>query len=548
MILPLFGKMPLSTPGTKCRSTGMKIAFVPTSRIHEVDGLRNDILTKELGQYSNGTEEKSSILIGIFNDIGTLVGYVAINRPEKEGHKTPTVFPAWTAACEVRGLMVKKRYRGNGLGELLMNSALRFAQVSGYDLIIVSARDVLVSWYMRFGFVPCREHAYRVGTQTYIPGSFNVSQIDPIIGSKCAVTWDLPYPAARLHACVHGNGSNEVTGDDVIRADVLDAPFDPSPAVQRVALQRFDIRTTPPGDDELKKSIAKARDIPPSNIIVGPGSSALMYSVFPRWFGTSSKVLLVTPTYAEYPHLLSRLGCTVDSVPESMDVVHQIKTYGHLYDGIIVVNPNSPSGSYIPNLKDAFDDLDPTTRVWIDETYVDYVGGLEQSLEKFASRSPNVVVCKSMSKCYALSGARVAYIVGSGVQLETLSTHPPWWLSRASLKIGRAALTKESLAYYKKRLNETRSVVATMVNALRDTGWTIVGNPVASFVTCTPPRGTDAAKIVDALKEQKIYVRLAVGYPNSIRIAVQNPAKTRKILDALDGAVPSAKSIMKKVL
>jgi len=522
----------------------MRIAFVPSSRIHEVNGLRNSILTKELGQYSKRTAEQSRILIGVFNDSGKVVGYLAINRPDKEGHKTPHVHPSWAAACEVRGLMVTKRYRGRGLGELLMHAASRFAQVSGYDVIIASARDVLVSWYMRFGFVPCREHAYRVGSQTYVPGSFDVPEIDPIIGTRSAVTWDLPYPMTRLHACVHGNGSMEIIGDDVIRADVLDAPFDPSPAVQRVTMDRFDIRTTPPSDEGLKRSIAEVRGIPQSSIIVGPGSSALMYAVFPRWFGRagneSSKVLLVSPTYAEYPHLLSRLGCTVDTIPESMDVVHHIKTRGSEYDGIVVVNPNSPSGSYISNLEEAFDCLDPTTRVWVDETYIDYVGG---SLEKFASRSPNVVVCKSMSKCYALSGVRIAYMVGSGVQMEALSSHPPWWLSRTSLKIGQAALKKESLAYYAERLRETRAVTNMMASALRETGWSIVGHPVASFITCMPPRCVDAAKIVDILKQKGMYVRLAAGYPNSIRIAAQSMAKTRKLLKALDDAVQCSKPL-----
>ena len=519
----------------------MRISFVPSSRIHEIDGLRNSILTKELGQYSKRTSEQSLILVGVFDDNGKVVGYIAINRPEREGHKTPHVHPSWAEACEVRGLMVTKKYRGRGIGELLMHAALRFAQVSGYDIIIASARDVLVSWYMRFGFVPCRDHAYRVGAQTYIPGHFNVSEIDPIIGTQCTVTWDLPYPMTRLHACVHGNGSMEIAGSDVIRADVLDAPFDPSPAVQRVTMDRFDIRTTPPSDDGLKRSIAEVRGIPQSSIIVGPGSSALMYTVFPQWFcrgNGSSKILLVTPTYAEYPHLLSRLGCTVDTIPESMDVVHHIKTRGSEYDGIVIVNPNSPSGSYIPNLQEALECLDPTTRVWVDETYIDYVGG---SLEKFASRSPNVVVCKSMSKCYALSGVRIAYMVGSGVQMEALSSHPPWWLSRTSLKIGQAALKKESLAYYAERLRETRTVTNMMVGALRESGWSIVGHPVASFVTCMPPRCVDAAKIVDILKQKGVYVRLAVGYPNSIRIAAQCMTKTRKLLKALDAAVKFSK-------
>jgi len=47
----------------------------------------------------------------------------------------------------------------------------------------------------------------------------------------------------------------------------------------------------------------------------------------------------------------------------------------------------------------------------VDDAYVEYTGP-DESLEAFAATRPNIVVCKSMSKVYALSGLRVAYLVG----------------------------------------------------------------------------------------------------------------------------------------
>src|SRR6266576_385362 len=45
-------------------------------------------------------------------------------------------------------------------------------------------------------------------------------------------------------------------------------------------------------------------------------------------------------------------------------------------------------------------------------------------------RSENVIVCKSMSKVYALSGARVAYLCAGPHQLEELrALTPPWVVS-----------------------------------------------------------------------------------------------------------------------
>src|SRR5207249_1973671 len=101
------------------------------------------------------------------------------------------------------------------------------------------------------------------------------------------------------------------------------------------------------------------------------------------------------------------------------------------YDLVVLVNPNSPTGRHLSR-----DRLEPVlaaaprrTLFWIDETYVEYAGP-EQSLERFAAGSANVVVCKSMSKVYALSGARAAYLCAPAERARGLRRiTPPWAVS-----------------------------------------------------------------------------------------------------------------------
>jgi len=505
----------------------MKIAFVPRSRVDELTKLRASILTKEMAQYSAATAETSLILIGMFDEDDAIVGYVAVNRPQ-DGHKTPHVEEEWKQACEIRGLMLSKAHRGQGLGSLLMHAALRFAQVSGYHITIASARYALVSWYKKFGFVPRPQATFKIGEVTYVPGFLRVNTIHPVIGHWPG-TWELPYQPSCPNVCVHGNGSTEVTCKQIVRADVLDAPFLPSPQVRRACIDAETIRTTPPDPTSLVHAIAEARGVHPNTVLPGPGSSALMYAVFPQWFSEGSKVLLLTPTYAEYPHILHSLGCIVDEVPETVDVANIIRTTGSKYDGIVLVNPNSPSGNHMTGLESVLQCVDITTRVWVDETYIDYVGE-SASLERFASQSPNVVVCKSMSKCYALSGARVAYLVGNGVQLEAI-LHPPWWVSRIAQKLAIAALSPESRAYYAHEMKKTRDTVAHMIVKLRECGLDTIGRPVASFITCTCPE--DADTLIKDLKKQNVYIRTAKGYPNCVRIAAQSPSKTERMIRAI---------------
>ena len=139
--------------------------------------------------------------------------------------------------------------------------------------------------------------------------------------------------------------------------------------------------------------------------------------------------------YGEYSHVLEKvIGCRVerlallrhDGYTVNLDELAWRTKQG--YDLIVLVNPNNPTGRHIrrSDLESLLSAVPPQTRMWIDEAYIDYVGASE-SLERFAAESENIIVCKTMSKVYALSGMRVAYLCASPHQLSDLiSITPPW--------------------------------------------------------------------------------------------------------------------------
>ena len=94
---------------------------------------------------------------------------------------------------------------------------------------------------------------------------------------------------------------------------------------------------------------------------------------------------------------------------------------------------NNPTGRHVErdDLARILCRLPADSRCWVDEAYVDYVGS-DQSLEQFAASSTNVVVCKSLSKVYALSGMRAAYLVGGSHIVDALRVLTPPWAVRSS--------------------------------------------------------------------------------------------------------------------
>src|SRR5262249_33508080 len=154
------------------------------------------------------------------------------------------------------------------------------------------------------------------------------------------------------------------------------------------------------------------------------------------------------------------------------------------YDLIVLVNPNSPTGRHVPRekLERVLRKAPARTRVWIDETYVEYAGPNE-SLERFAAGSLNVVVCKSMSKVYALSGARAAYLCGaSGMMDDLRAINPPWAVGLLAQVAAVAAMQDPD--YYAARYTETHRLRHELAEQIsRFIGWEVLPG-VANFLLC----------------------------------------------------------------
>jgi histidinol-phosphate/aromatic aminotransferase/cobyric acid decarboxylase-like protein len=196
-----------------------------------------------------------------------------------------------------------------------------------------------------------------------------------------------------------------------------------------------------------------------------------------------------------------------------------------------------PRQSLEPLLKGA-----PTrTRIWIDETYIEYAGQ-NQSLESFAAQSENVIICKSMSKVYALSGVRAAYLCGPPpliAQLRTLT--PPWTVSLPAQVAVIKAL--EDPAYYTSRYFETHTLRQALAQALLAVSPMEIIPGVANFLLChLPPDGPDAATVVQRCRADGLFVRNAASMGSqlghyALRVAVKDAETNHRIVEILNAAL-----------
>lgn len=256
-------------------------------------------------------------------------------------------------------------------------------------------------------------------------------------------------------------------------------------------------RTSPPvAADGLRAEIASARGVPADSLTLGAGSSDLLFRAFRQWLTPASRVLLVDPSYGEYAHVATEvIGCRVDRLAIGpadgwrIDPDRFADTLaGADYDLAVLVNPNNPTGGQlpVPALRGMLERVPTRTRVWVDEAYIGYAG-MDQSLAAWAAARPNLVVCTSMSKMYALSGMRVAYLVSDACTAASLRRWtPPWAVSLPAQLAAVAALRDPG--YYTARWADTAVLRAELAAALRAVDPTaVIDEAVANFLLITLP-------------------------------------------------------------
>jgi len=336
--------------------------------------------------------------------------------------------------------------------------------------------------------------------------------------------------------------------DSIVPADVLDAWFPPAPNVLQALKENVELitRCSPPAHaDGLVKEISAARGIDSKNIAVGPGSSALIFLALRHWLSAKNRILILDPMYGEYAHILRGvIGCQFDTFPLLREEGYKVDLRALVrrsrnYDWIFLVNPNSPTGQMIDSekLAEAISELPDITHMWIDEAYIEYAEGAE-SLEKLAASHPRVVVCKSLSKAYSLSGLRAAYIVCAERRAAALRKITPPWSVSLPAQIG-AVEALRAPDYYAKQYAATRENRTALVANLKGIGLDVLEG-VANSVLVHLDRPVD--KVLESAKNEGVYLRDVRSMfqgedPQAIRIAVRTPKENERVVKAIQNAL-----------
>lgn len=337
---------------------------------------------------------------------------------------------------------------------------------------------------------------------------------------------------------------------DIVNADVLDAWYDPSPRVVDTVHEHLAwlMKTSPPLYSEgLRAVVGEVRRIPEENLIVGAGTTALMYQAIPKLVSKESKVVILDPMYGEYAHICENLVGAQVVRHECLESDGFKPGYERLMkdcknaDLLIMVNPNSPTGAALDSagVKKILDGLSEQTKVWIDETYIDFDPELI-SAETMIPEDPRVIVCKSLSKYYALSGLRVGYLAGPTSLIASMEPEStPWSVGLIAQVAAVEALRDQP--YYAFVTAETARLRRVLGGAFSTIEEVKVFPSVTNFLLIEL-FGVDAETVVQKARKEGVYLRncdtLSQRFNGRfIRTAVKDAASNARIVQAIAEAV-----------
>ena len=569
---------------TESRSSRLKISLAKTTDLEAIQRLRHEVYANELGQYEpcpDGLLRDAPDLscTYITAKLGTeITGMVGITPPGSQRYSVDKFlareeipYPFDEKLYEIRALTVEQTLRGLKMAAALMYGAFRLIEAKGGGVVVSIGRREALDIYLRLGMeelgpvFDCGKVQYHlIGAELPRIRKFLKRYERSLERLNDQVEWDLGLQVTETVHCYHGGAFYEGIGTrfdnldrrfHIISADVLDAWFPPPDKVQSLLRDHLEwiMRTSPPtGSEGLESVIADCRGVEPENILAGGGSSDLIFLAFRHWLNRSSRVLLMDPTYGEYAHVLEKIvRARVERFPLNRSDGYRIdidlfkKKVAEGFDLVVWVNPNSPTGLHVPKdlVENVLQAAGSCQRIWIDETYLEYAGS-DCSLEKTASKTSNVIVCKSMSKVYALSGMRVAYLCAHAAQLASLrSITPPWAVSHPAQIAATLAL--QSGDYYKSRYEETHALRNSMMEGLRNLGIRELIPGVANFILFhLPESGPDAGTLVKLCREKGLYLRDASEMGTrmgnrAVRIAVKDALTNQRMLKILSEKLPA---------
>lgn len=335
--------------------------------------------------------------------------------------------------------------------------------------------------------------------------------------------------------------------DNLCKLNTNENPFPPSPkvaeAIAKVLEKGADeLRLYPaPESDDLRGALAKAYNLDANQVFVGNGSDEVLALVFASFFMKERPVLAPDISYSFYPVYAQTFGVDLVQIALEEDFSIDPDAYRQPCSGIIIANPNAPTGLLL-SLADIrkLAGEHSNAVVVIDEAYIDFAQveegiDTEVSAVSLINDFDNILVTQTFSKSRSLAGLRVGMAFGNASLIEALTRMKNSFNSFPLDKLAQAGATASVLDtdYFESTRQQVIDLRQALTAELIALDYDVLPSQ-ANFVFARP-KESKASAVASALREQGIIVRHfdKPRINEYLRITVGTAGQNQRLLDAL---------------
>lgn len=287
----------------------------------------------------------------------------------------------------------------------------------------------------------------------------------------------------------------------------------------------------------LIAALAAMYDVRHEQLLVGRGSDEaidLLVRAFCR--AGQDAILIQPPTFGMYgvcAHIQNAAVIEVALADDfSLDVDAVLAAVTPAVKLIFVCTPNNPSGQIVPreSIERLLQMLDGRAVVVVDEAYIEFA--YERSVADLIDRYENLAVLRTLSKAWALAGARIGCVLANPEVIALLrQIMPPYPVPLPSVAAALAALTEEGQAQAREHMALLRNEHERVRGALSVLD--CVREVLPSQANFLAVRFNDAGAVYQRLLAAGVVVRDARRYPklsDALRITIGTLAENDTML------------------
>jgi histidinol-phosphate aminotransferase len=252
-------------------------------------------------------------------------------------------------------------------------------------------------------------------------------------------------------------------------------------------------------------------------------------------FGGPGRVAVsFAPTYSMYPEYArdAMTGWVVGRREDdfTLDVAHALAVVKeHQPSVVLLASPNNPTGTALPlDTVAALCEAAPGAVVVVDEAYGEFRRAGTPSALELLPTAPNLVVTRTMSKAFALAGARLGYLAAAPEICDALRVvRLPYHLSAVTQAVALVALAhaEELLG----RVEDLRVERDRTVGWLREQGLQVADSDANFALFGTFP---DRHAVWQGLLDRGVLIR-ETGPEGWLRVSVGTGSEMTAFQDAL---------------